>query len=190
MPQKVLALDLSTSTGWALLEGEELLAYGALDAPSTNKGSYPWNYLNVAKQLALSVKAVVDQHKPNLVVIEELNAARQRHSQKLLSFIHFAVLDQLEWVQEVVYVDTSAWRKTLGIKLTKEQRQQNKLSKAKKKALGIAGKVTVKHLAVAYCTEKYRIPFKQKDNDICDAICQALAHYRGCPVSKPKPTKT
>lgn len=189
MPQKVLALDLSTSTGWALLEGEELLAYGALEAPSTKVSPYPWNYLNVSKQLAIQVKAVVDQHRPSLVVIEELNAARQRHSQKLLSFIHFAVLDQLEWAYEVAYVDTSAWRKTLGIKLTKEQRQQNKLSKAKKKALGIAGKVTVKHLAVAYCTEKYRIPFKQKDNDICEAIALGLALHRGCPVSKPKPTK-
>ena len=183
---RILSIDLSLHAGWALLEDDKVLDYGLQEGQSPTKlGSYPWSYLKAATSQARALKEIVDLHRPEVVLIEEVNKGRNRHSQKLLDGLHFALLQELEWRYDVKYVDTSAWRKTLSLKLTKEQRAANKLSKAKKKTLGIKGKVTPKHLAIAFCSEYLGKSFKVKDNDICDAIALGIAFVRGCPVSTP-----
>jgi hypothetical protein len=75
-----------------------------------------------------------------------------------------------EQAEKVTYVDTSRWRSVLSIKLSKEQRENNKLVKKKLKR----GKITWKHLSVSFINERYGLKLKLKDNDQCDALCLCL----------------
>lgn len=44
----------------------------------------------------------------------------------------------------------------------------------------IKGKITNKHLAVKFVNAKFGLNFKQKDNDIAEAICLVEAYKNGC----------
>lgn len=194
---RVLVLDISTSLGWALLEGDQpssvkprLLESGIIVADPDSNG-YPWNYVFRTRRLADEVMTLVVNIQPDVIVIEETNLGRQRYSQKMLEFCHLGILSRLGTVWPVFYVNTRSWRETLGLRLTKDQKKANaKLSKAKrtalqkgakldKKALGIKGKVNWKHLAVAYVNATYGTSFKMKDNDVADAVCLGTAYFLG-----------
>lgn len=197
---KVLALDLSTHAGYAVLEGEvgakpALGDHGVvhLGAVVHSFGQYPWSYRSAAYQQSLPVIELAGRIRPDVVVIEEVNLGKDRYAQKLLDYIHFCVLDGLV-AYKTTYLDAGGaggWRQTLSLTLSKDQRKANaKLSRAKreaaedgrkldKKALGIRGKVTWKHLAVAYANQHYGLSLKQKDNDVADAICLGTAYFLG-----------
>jgi Holliday junction resolvasome RuvABC endonuclease subunit len=128
---RLLCLDLSTNSGWALLVDEKLSIYGNIrhkvegDHESLN---YPMNYIDMACAVAWDVYQLAIKHNPDFIIIEETNKGKNRYSQKQLEFIHFAVNARLnhENFKEVVkYIDTSEWRKLLGLSLDKEQRQSN-----------------------------------------------------------------
>lgn len=200
---RVLALDLSTHAGFALFVGEqgqkpELVDSGTshLDRTVHHFGPYPVCYYYAAEQhatdLCCNLKFKEGDHLvyPDLVVIEETNLGRNRYVQKLLEFLHCHVVGwYIQNQVPVVYLDSSEWRRNLGLQLSVDQKRQNaKLSRAKRKArdggqkldkksLGIKGKVTWKHLAVAKANEAFGLQLKQKDNDQADALCIGLAWF-------------
>lgn len=199
---KLLALDLSTKTGAAVLqEGEDggvAVARReriALEKAAHEFGPYPENLLRATEVIAAQVCAFVEEENPDKIVIEETNLGKNRYSQKILEFIHRAVLERLRLaglLDRVYYVSSSEWRKALAIKLNSAQRAQNTiLSRAKrraaekgvkldKKALGVTGKVTQKHIALAYVNERFpELELKMKDNDIADAIALGCAYLAG-----------
>ena len=203
----VLALDLSTSTGWALLRQDAdgakpvVLRFGRIQVPPYEEAPYPWSFdrrsdavaAEVAKVLHGLLSALVsDKVEGDLeIVIEESNLGRSRYAQKSQEFIHKAVLQQLRFMTGLVfYVSSSAWRSTLNLRLTSGDKKQNSvLRKAKKqqekidkKQLGIKGKITKKHLALRFVLEHHGLAFKMKDNDIADAICLGHAYLQGAPV--------
>jgi hypothetical protein len=198
----VLALDLSTNTGWALIDPAEptkLKGYGNFVSKETGQ-PYPFSFIDRAKVIAYKLAEYLESQVLSelVVVIEEVNMSRARHSQKQLDFIHYAVLEVLARNGvHTVYVDTSQWRKRCGITLTKEQRKLNQtLAKASrestkkgvkldKKALGIKGKITKKHLAVNKANEIFGTKFVVKDNDIAEAALLGYAWILGVPVSTP-----
>jgi hypothetical protein len=200
--QKVMALDLSSSCiGYAVLDDKQIASYGSVthDKKSIlDYGDYPFCYLTALEAMANKIDLVIGVERPGMIVIEETNKSRARYSQKALEMLHLLVLQRLQvrgfTSQNVKYIDTSSWRKTLGIILSKEQKRQNsRLSRAKskakqhgfkldKKALGIAGRINKKHVAVKYVNEHYGFGFKMKDNDIADAICLGLAFVAGAEV--------
>lgn len=194
MSERLLALDLSTSTGWALLQRQEpqpvLLGYGIVaEGPSVK--DYPWSYLERTERLAERIQQLVDAHKPDRILIEETNRSKNRYSQKMLEFIHRAVLDCLVGRGiPVHYINTSAWFSTLNLRLTDMDRKKNSLlSKARrsgesldKKALGIRGRITRKHLSIRFVKDTYGIDLQVQEDDIADAICQGVAYYRGAPL--------
>ena len=124
---KILALDLSTKTGWSYLLDGKIISYGLVvskiegDETSSN---YPQNYIDMAKHLANQLKDIYYRIEPDFVVIEETNKGKNRFSQKCLEFIHYAVNDVLKI--KVHYVDTSEWRHLLDISLSKDDRSANK----------------------------------------------------------------
>ncbi len=204
---RVLALDLSTSTGWALLEGilnrpleVTLMEYGTVKLAhpiAEYSASYPWTYVHAARALARMVSAMVETKKFDYVVIEETNLGKQRYSQKALEFIHFTVLSELQGLglrEQVQYVSSSEWRRTLNLHLTAEDKRLNrKLSQAKsraksahkkldKKALGIRGKFTKKHMALRFVNSVFNLGLKVKDDDVADAICLAMSVFAGAPT--------
>ena len=204
---KILALDLSSHAGWALLEGERgakprLVEYGNLT--SENDAPYPWGTLNCAELIGRDAANLAIEHHPDIIVVEETNLGKQRYSQKMLEFIHCCFLRELReggrvtYGIQVVYLSSSEWRKVVGLRLSTEQRAGNrKLSRAKsksrtddgvldlknlnaeKKKLGIRGKVTWKHLAVDRVNADFGLQFQMKDNDIADAILVGCAYFAG-----------
>ena len=193
---RILALDVSSKTGFGVLDVEEdenkipigisLVQYGLIKmpVPLDEAGTYPWNYIVASKKMGQVLAKLVSDIKPRVVVVEETNKGRQRYSQKLLEYLHSALLTYISLDTEapaVFYLSTSEWRSALGIRLSKEDKKNNqKLSKAKKasvdgkvdrKALGVKGKLTPKHLSVRYVNKKFGLQLKLMDNDISDAIC-------------------
>lgn len=125
---RILSLDLSTKTGWALFENGKLLCFGQIK--TTKKinelfPDYPYNYLALAKDMASEIKKKVLSSNPHKIIIEETNKGKNRYSQKILEFIHNEVIEEL-LQYEIHYMDTSEWRKLLGITLDKEQRKDNR----------------------------------------------------------------
>lgn len=178
-----LGLDLSTKTGYAVLRDDKLVIYGKVTVGELDEvysDSLPeYCMIKKANSIAGKIKKLLYEYRPDIVCVEQTNLGRSRITQKQLEFIHFAVLDMLMIWQfdtkinntKVIYADTSAWRSCLKIKLSKEQRKHNKAVKDRV----TRGKITAKHLAVAYVNQKYNLKLKLKDNDEADAI--ALAEY-------------
>lgn len=165
-----------------------------------NEMSYPYSYISRARGIALRVNEVLCRmghvaiNDLDAIVIEETNGSKSRYTQKMLEFIHMAVLEELEEQSLhglVVYVNTSDWRKILGVQLTAADKKSNaRLSKAKsvakkagqkldKKELGIRGKVNKKHVAIRAVNNTFDLGFKPKDNDVAEAICIGLAYFKG-----------
>lgn len=191
--------DISTSSGWALLEGElgqipKLLGTGIVsnDKPVSGFGEFPFSYLHAAESIADQLfRLRCTKHDIDVIVIEEINKPGRfgnRYSQKVLDFIHCLFLKYLvDEPTKVVYINTSDWRKTIGGNLTKADKAANiKVRKLKKagdkaglKALGLRGKISKKHVALRYVNATFGLDLKMKDNDIADAICQGTAYFLG-----------
>lgn len=193
---RVLTLDLSTSTGWALLtEGAALCGYGVIQVDTAQFKRalpYPSSYMHIARTVARRVETLWLQERPTVVVIEEVNLGRDRYAQKMLDFIHFAVCEFLESMNtKVVFVSSSDWRKKLEIKLSASDKKNNSLvlkakkSGVSKKTLGVKGRVNKKHLAIRWVNERYQLSLKAKDDDIADAICLGAAYWSGVSPSNP-----
>lgn len=174
---KILGLDLSTKTGFGLVDSRgQLLSFGQITERKLVQDSLLCDeYQMLARAEALASLVIEDAVKPNrpdAIFIEQTNLGSKRETQKLLEFIHCVILIQLKKEgldKAVYYVDTSRWKSALGIKMTKEDREHNKLVKAKK----ARGKITSKHLSVRWANNFYNLELKLKDNDMADAIAMA-----------------
>jgi nucleotide-binding universal stress UspA family protein len=198
MPSRILSLDASTKTGWALFVDGNLSKSGVLPKVSiedfnVNKDpekspKYPYNVVDGAAQVVRQIEALLVQEQADFVVVENTNKGKNRHTQRLLEFIHKDLLDALRARSfPMAYLDTSEWRKRVGMWMSKEDKKANAaLSKAKKaagaagvkatkQALGIKGKIDKKHLAVRMANDLYGLKLIQKDNDEADAILMGRA---------------
>lgn len=180
----ILALDLSSSTGYAVFHGKKLAKFGILVAKAqdfdVNKKPeksklYPYNVVSAANLMATQVADLVSTEAPDAIVIENTVKGRNRHTQRYLEFIHKAVLDLLEpYESKITYMDPSQWRSLINLRLTNEDKKHNKAVTAGK----IRGKLTRKHLSVRMANEAYSLELKLKDNDIADAICLGAAYLK------------
>jgi hypothetical protein len=177
---------------------ERLTKYGLIKNPDKidTYGKYPWSYLNAASAMGQQILALAHTEKPDVIVIEETNGSRgSRYTQKILEFLHCCILERLVNLEiPVYYINSSSWRSTLGLVLSKEDKKANKKLKVAKKLsaatgkklnrteLGIRGIVNKKHIAIRYVNETYCKNFLVKDNDICDAICLGTAYLKGCSI--------
>lgn len=182
MTGRVLALDASTKTGWALFTEGSYVSSGALEPVravdfNVNKDpnlspQYPYNIIDAAEGMAQSILTLVLENKPDSIVIENTVKGRNRHTQRLLEFIHSAILRALRGVAPLCYMDPSEWRSILGMRLSKDQKKNNKDVSAGKKR----GRIGKKHLSVAMANERFGLSLKLKDNDQADAILLGLAY--------------
>lgn len=195
---KILALDISTRTGYALLEhiseGEvpQILERGNITPHETltEAGEYPWNYITVASDMGNQLMQKVYDTDPDVIIVEETNIARSRYSQKILEFIHCSFLSLLEVTDyDIKYVSTSDWRAACDVFMSKDDKKNNaKVNKAKrdgksKKEVGLKGKITRKHIAIRRIKELYGLDLKQKENDIAEAILLGVSYTRGVKIS-------
>lgn len=197
---KVLALDISTKTGWAVLDVSEdrrtvsRVASGthALLGPAKRSGfKYPWSYVASAEDFGTWAHETVRIHCPSVVIIEETNGGGRagRYTQKLLEWFHYALLDKLNFDREfsgrVEYVNTGDWRRQLGLVLGKAEKRQNaalaRARRAGKKLKDVRGRVTPKHLAVRWANATFGLQLIQKNNDEAEALALGTAWARGAP---------
>jgi Holliday junction resolvasome RuvABC endonuclease subunit len=187
---KIMGLDLSSKTGYAIISDGKLESFGKIttDGVFLTHEIQEYNYIYQARAIANRLLNLIKRANPDYIIIEQTNLGRSRDTQKGLEFVHYAVLDMLEILgldTKIAYVDTSAWRRVLKLKLTKEQRAHNRKNAElrRKKRRGEAkaapkkgeGKITWKHLSVSWANEKFGLSLKLVDNDMADAI--ALAEY-------------
>lgn len=181
---KTLGLDISTKTGYAVINDGVLTHYGLKTA---ERSLIPglcedFGFVVRARIMGEHVQALIAEHMPDMIIIEQTNLGQSRMDQKQLEFIHHEVLRLMggtPYETRTRYVSTSTWRSVLQIKLDKDQKLNNALVKIGKKR----GKVTPKHLAVLWANKTYGLELLKKDHDIADAI--ALATYGQRKSSEP-----
>lgn len=180
---RILSLDISLKTGWALHQDASLLDCGLIrveirdfnvnDDPN-KQGSYPYNILEAAKSVAERLIGLISEKNPDSIVVENTVKGRNRHTQRLLEWIHMAVVESIRlkgW--SFHYLDPSEWRSALAMRLSKDDKKNNRLVGQGKKR----GRITKKHLSVRMANDLYGLKLKIKDNDIADAICLGRAFY-------------
>lgn len=197
MSDRVLSLDISTKTGWALLVSEEsscaLEAWGHIKKTAEPEGKYPGNYVDWAYQCFGEIVRLIDNHQPTVLVIEETaSGSKNLYSQKILEYIHFLVAKLIRDTGiQVMYLMTEEWRRLSGCQMSKEESKHNKdVKKFKEKNnTSIAydangkriGKLTRKHINIRRANELFgsyfKTPLKKKDEDTADAVLLAYTYH-------------
>jgi len=172
---KLLALDLSTSTGWSLFHKLTPLEYGTLEKIETRDykqeirswkdypDAYPENLMETAGKVAKMCGELYDAYEPDIVIIEEINKGRARISQKLLAFIQMAVTDiLLSKGAKVKFLTTDCWRNITNSRSTKEDRNFNaKIARIKKKRkVELDKQVKAGELTKVEAAKKAKLPAK------------------------------
>lgn len=195
MKSRILALDMSTKTGWAVVDiknGEfELIDCGTLPKESEPEGDYPINYLEWSSKCFKHIEKIINKFKPDEFAIEETaKGSKNNMSQKIVEFIHFELA---LWFRDVdnnkrprTYFLTEEWRRICKCVMSKNEKKQNaevrkqrkkniKVCKDKNgKRIGIIGK---KHVNVRRANEVYGLGLILKDEDRADALLLAHALF-------------
>jgi len=176
----LLSLDLSTTTvGWAFFnqKTEELLEYG--EFKSSTKGFAKLNKTHkkmcVMERLAADVLEKTEELNPDLIVVEQITQSRNRLGQKTLDGFHFCVQTALlPWVAEDRYcfIEVIDWRRILGLKLSKEDKKQNRKFRRRGSKSEI---INWKTLSVRFVKNYFGILVK---HDCADAISVGLAYLK------------
>jgi len=200
---KILSLDISSKTGWALFEmydrDARLTEFGRLDKIDKPDGVYPFDYVKWADTIWYSIQDLLIRHEPDLVAIEEtaIKPKSNPYSQKLLDWVHYRLANYLlEAGVSYRYFRTEEWRRIAGCVMTKEEKKRNSEVSRQKKAKGkgkerviakdengkVIGKITRKHVNVRRANELFSLDLKIKDEDIADA---ALLGWALCNTPMP-----
>ena len=199
---KILSLDISAKTGWALGEIKEgnlvLLGYGQClqRKQSDFSNPSPYDILVWANQCFKDILVLIEKFDPDELSVEQTCAGSKNWvSQKVLEWIHYNLVNYLSERKRtknlpIRYFLTGEWRKAVGCQMTKEQKKQNQeVKKQNAKGIKVAkgadgkriGKVGKKHVNVMKANEYFNLSLKQKENDIADALLLLKAfHLESC----------
>lgn len=189
--KRILSLDVSTKTGYALLisrdEGFELETVGQITQIHQPDGPYPVSFIDWSYECYGEIEDLIDRLAPDCLVIEETSAgSKSVYSQKILEFIHFLLAKYIKQTGiSVIYVMSEVWRRGTGCKMSKEESIHNKQVRTYKEknntkvAYGETGKrigiLTRKHVNVRRANEIFDLKLKIGQNDAADAVL--LAYY-------------
>lgn len=195
--ERILSLDMSTKTGWAVLvssaDGYHLEAYGQVPQIPELPGQYPANFVEWAYVLYGKVVELVDSYAPDVLVIEETaSGSKSIYSQKILEWLHFLVAKMIKECHiKTVYLMTEQWRRETGCVMSKEEKKKNKEVREYKKnhdvsiaydkngkRVGIVGR---KHVNVRRANEVFgaflKEPLRKKDEDTADSLMLAYCYH-------------
>jgi len=188
---RILALDLSTKTGWAITEDGRAAHYGQISYNIKDFSlPYPMNLIQLSVQIGNQVKQVlVEKGYVDAIVIEQTNQSglgRNRDAQKVLEFIHYSVAVVLFSLGRTpIYMDTSQWHKHSGMKMSKDQRAANKEIKLER--MRLKNEITAK--AISEVTYNYQMRHgsrafkgeleKARKNEIKSLITKRMRSIRG-----------
>jgi hypothetical protein len=188
----LLALDLSTTcTGYAVFDRENrtLKDYGKIIPEKIQRSKSLKSYATALikmRSISDQIVELIQEVNPKIIVIEEICKGSSRLGQKTLDGLHYVVLDKLllEDLKRVTYMDVIDWRGRLGIRLSEQDKLQNKFNRKNNKLAGKRGTKlpiwTYKHKAQQWVNRKFKLNFdvikNPTDADICDAICVGYAY--------------
>lgn len=192
--ERILSLDLSTKTGYALLVSSKddmhLETYGQVEKIACpEEEPYPGSYVTWAYKCYEKVEELIESLHPDVLVVEEVTKSKNPFSQKILDFLHFLVS---KFIQETgiknFWYQTGEWRREVGSYMNDAERKRNKEVKEYKKKTGkklarditsnrVIGKVTKKHVSVRRANEIFNLCLKLVQNDAADAVLLAYAHH-------------
>jgi Holliday junction resolvasome RuvABC endonuclease subunit len=195
--ERILALDMSTKTGWASMvstkDGIVLEAYGTSPQIHEIEGKYPINFVEWAYAVFNQIAELIDRFAPDVLVIEETVAGSKAvYTQKILEWIHFLVAKFIKETNiRAIYLLTGTWRSEVGCKMTKEESKHNKAVKASKEASGTSiarnadgkriGKLTKKHINIRRANEVFgeylKTPLRKKDEDTADSLLLGYCYH-------------
>jgi hypothetical protein len=198
---KLLSLDISTNTGYAVYEDGKLIDSGTLwperSLEEFKKDPYPFDYLKFCAYVANNILKKFESVRPDVVVIEETTASQNNLSQKKLEYIHCLFLSTLTLTpvrySVVAYIRDGVWKRITGALQNDEERRWNaKVSRLKKKA-GKGKRVKIDgEYAYPYDDKDYYIRaaneqfpgknLKKKDENEAAAILLGLAFLKNAPV--------
>lgn len=197
MIERILALDVSTKTGWAVLisDGENITleTNGQIDKSKEPEGQYPGNFVAWAYDCWVDLVKLINEHKPDVLVIEETSAGSKAiYSQKILEWIHFLLAQTIKESNiKAIYLLTEQWRRETGCLMTKEESKHNKMVREYKKAnkTSIAydsngkriGIKTRKHINIRRANEVFskflKEPLRKKDEDTADSLLLGYCYH-------------
>lgn len=195
-PERILSLDISTKTGWAIAtssdSGIALEDYGTLTQIHEPEGKYPSNYVCWAYDCFRVIQELAFQFRPDMLVIEETSkGSKNAMSQKILEYVHFLVA---QWIRanclNSTYVMSEQWRREIGCVMNDAEKLRNKQVRDYKKAfekkngkkttiaydidgkrIGLIGR---KHVNIRRVSEIFsgqlKEPLKRKDEDLADGL--------------------
>jgi Holliday junction resolvasome RuvABC endonuclease subunit len=186
----LLSIDLSTNcTGWSLFQIDtcSLIEYGSIKGKSFKDTSQWRSTLKKLEYMASSILNLIEQYKPDLIVIEEIAGSKNRIGQKTLDMAHGILWKTIDKYLDIVsYYDVSGsdgWRTHLGLKLTEADKLANREAKKLNPQLGRGVSkmpvYTPKDLAARYANWRFGlaldVQLNQTDNDIADSISMGSA---------------
>ena len=195
--EKVLALDLSTKTGWSFVlmseEGMRLMDYGTIPQIPKPNEPYPGSFVSWAYLVFNSILELINKFQPSMLVIEETSkGSKNAMSQKILEYSHFLLA---KYIKEshigTTYILTEEWRREIGCVMTKAEKLRNKEVRqykkkhktsvaydSNKKRTGIIGR---KHINVRRANEIFgdqlKEPLRQKNEDLADSLGLISCYY-------------
>lgn len=189
---RILSLDLSTKSGWAVftdgvleksgeLEKVNVVNFNVNDKPWTQP-EYPWNVMDAAHAISDDIEKLILQEKPTFIVIENSVKGKNSQTQRLIEWFHFTVLTIVKLQQlPMAYMMPSEWRSAVNLRLSKDEKKNNRDVSAGKKR----GKITRKHLSVNMVNELYpHLELILKNNDQADAILLGLGFISNCSIRR------
>ncbi len=136
--------------------------------------------------LSYKIKSVIENFKPNKIVIEEIAGSRQRLGQKVLDGVHWILLFHIQELLDLVeFYDVTggnSWRFDLGLKLGEQDKIHNKEAKKLNKQIGSSQKIHIynwKDVSCRYVNQTYGLGLdpiqNDTDGDIGDSIAMGSA---------------
>jgi hypothetical protein len=196
--ERILSLDVSSKTGWALLvsskDGCDLEAYGQIPAIHEPDGGFPKSYIDWAYIVVEKIVELVERHHPDVLVIEQTSAGSKAiFTQKFLEWVHFVLAKFIVDNRiKVIYYLTEQWRRETGCLMSKEEKKRNKEVKQfkTKNKTSVAydikgkriGKITRKHVNIRRANEVFESflnePLRKKDEDTADSLLLGYAYHQ------------
>ena len=147
MKSRVLAIDMSTKTGYAVLDVEDgqftLIEANTLPKESEPEGDYPINYLDWSDKSFNHIEKIVERFQPDEYVIEETaKGSKNNMSQKIVEFLHFELAlhfrDTDNNTSPRRYYLTEEWRRIVGCRMNDQEKKQNaEVRKQRKKGIKV-----------------------------------------------------
>jgi len=196
--KRLLALDVSTKTGWSLIISHsdgtyELETYGQVPKVPMPEGEYPGVFVDWAYDCYLPIAQIIEETHPDILIVEETSkGSKNALSQKILEFTHYLLASYIkETGIESHYLMTGEWRRATGCSMSLEEKARNKEARtfkkknktkvakdAQGKRIGIIGK---KHVSIRRANEIFgsqlKEPLRRKDEDASESLLLAIAGH-------------